>query len=105
MNLPASGPVLVFDFADERGRPRRLCFSRPVEVVEARTVGEVRPALRRVEEAAGRGLYAGGFIAYEAAPAFDSSLVVRAASPSSSLPLLWFALFSAPDAHGDAAED
>ena len=93
-------PTLVFDFADGRGRPRRLCFSRPVEVVEARSVGEVRPALRRVEEAACRGLYAGGFVAYEAAPAFDPSLVVRARGAAGALPLLWFALFSAPDAHG-----
>ena len=101
MKTSASGPALTFDFADERSRPRRLCFSHPVEVVEALSVNEVRPALRRVEEAAGRGLYAGGFIVYEAAPAFDSSLVVRAAAVSpSSLPLLWFALFSAPDAHG-----
>ena len=101
MKSPATGPALVFDFADERGRPRRLCFSRPVEVVEARTVGEVRPALRRVEEAAGEGLYAGGFVAYEAAPAFDSSLVVRGGA-AESLPLLWFALFRAPDAYGPA---
>ncbi|HEX7175627.1 MAG TPA: aminodeoxychorismate synthase component I [Pyrinomonadaceae bacterium] len=99
-------PTLIFDFADERGQPRRLCFSRPVEVVEARTPREVRPALRRVEEAVGAGYYVGGFIAYEAAPAFDSSLVVRdSAASASALPLLWFALFNAPDAHGPVEDE
>lgn len=100
MKSPVNDSTLVFDFADASGRPRRLCFSRPAEVVEARRVGEVRPALRRVEEAVGKGLYAGGFVAYEAAPAFDSSLAVRGGAASSSLPLLWFALFRAPDACG-----
>jgi para-aminobenzoate synthetase / 4-amino-4-deoxychorismate lyase len=90
---------LVFDFADEHGGPRRLCFSRPAEVVEARSTDEVMPALRRVQEAAAAGLYAGGFLTYEAAPAFDSSLDVGAGAPPS-LPLLWFGLFREPDPSG-----
>lgn len=100
MKRPASGPALVFDFADERGGPRRLCFSRPVEIVEARSIDEVVPALRRVREAAAAGHYAGGFLTYEAAPAFDSSLDVRGDGAAASLPLLWFGLFREPDPTG-----
>ena len=92
MDSPAN-VLLVFDFADRRGRPRRLCFTRPDRVVAARSLAEVRPALREVEAAAASGLYAAGYVGYEAAPAFDPALAVREGSP---LPLLWFGLFREP---------
>ena len=91
---------LVFDFADPAGGPRRLRFTRPVEVVTARTLPEVLPALCRVRRAAEAGRYAAGFVSYEAAPAFDPALAV---GPTSALPLLWFGIFHAPDAD-DARE-
>ncbi len=40
------------------------------------------------------GLYAVGFVAYEAAPAFDRALVVK--QHPTDLPLLWFGLFESP---------
>ena len=49
-----------------------LRFTNPIEIVAATTLDEVLPALRRVEElVTTRSAYAAGFIAYEAAPAFD----------------------------------
>ena len=56
-------------------------------------VEEVLPALRRIQQAVDGGLYAAGFIAYEAAPAFDSNMAVP---PRSELPLVWFGLYRAP---------
>ncbi|MBV9926681.1 MAG: aminodeoxychorismate synthase component I [Acidobacteria bacterium] len=85
---PNETPAAVLDFADDCGR---AFFTNPVEVVSARTLDEVRPALRRVERAASEGLYAVGFVAYEAAPAFDQALAAR--PHSKDLPLLWFGLF------------
>jgi len=79
-------PSLRFDF------PRPLCFRNPVRVIEARTLAEVRPALRAVQAAADAGFYAGGYVAYEAAPAFDAAFQVNAPSPD--LPLLWFGVFT-----------
>lgn len=68
-------------------------FERPAEVVVATRVEEVLPALRRVERAcANQGLYASGFVSYEAAPAFDAALETRAADD---FPLVWFGLFDA----------
>jgi para-aminobenzoate synthetase/4-amino-4-deoxychorismate lyase len=68
-----------------------LRFTNPIEIVAASTLEEVLPALRRVEElVTTRSVHAAGFIAYEAAPAFDPNLRVRAAA---SLPLLWFGLY------------
>lgn len=89
-------PTLIFDFADplSGGSPtRRLAFTHPERVIVARTLAEVRPALREVQDASRNGLYAAGMICYEAAPAFDPAL--RAHSPGP-LPLLWFGLFRAP---------
>jgi para-aminobenzoate synthetase/4-amino-4-deoxychorismate lyase len=68
-----------------------MAFSHPVEVVYARSLDEVAPALAHIEDAVEqKGLFAGGFISYEAAPAFDSANIVRPACPH---PLLWFGLY------------
>lgn len=51
---------------------------------------EVVPALRRIDEAVHSGSYAVGFIAYEAAAAFDPSLSVM---KPKNYPLLWFGIY------------
>ncbi|MGB7990208.1 MAG: aminodeoxychorismate synthase component I [Candidatus Methylophosphatis roskildensis] len=81
---------LVFDFADASGLRTRQVFSDPVEVVVAHSIDEVRPAMRRVETARRDGLYAGGLVSYEAAPAFDAACKTR---PAGELPLLVFGIF------------
>ena len=60
----------------------------------ARKPEEVLPALRRVQNAVAGGLYAAGFLSYEAAPAFDPAYRVV---PGGTLPLLWFGLFEGPE--------
>lgn len=68
-------------------------FHDPVDVEAVSRAEEVMPVLRRVETAVGEhGLYAVGFITYEAAAAFD--LAVH--PPVDGLPLLWFGLYRAP---------
>jgi para-aminobenzoate synthetase/4-amino-4-deoxychorismate lyase len=60
-------------------------------VVQALSLAQVTPALEWAEEAVSQdGLYAAGFIAYEAAPAFDDTLVVLG---DNEFPLLWFGLY------------
>jgi len=71
-----------------------LRFADPREMVSATRVDDILPALRRIEAAVDSGLFAAGFLAYEAAPAFDPAFVVP---PSGALPLLWFGLFDAPE--------
>ena len=91
---PAAAPeplVVLHDAAAGRW----LRFQAPVEIIAATRLDEVRPALRQIEEAVERrGLHAAGWIAYEAAPAFDPALHTRAPGP---LPLLWFGLFPPPE--------
>jgi len=68
-----------------------LRFRDPVEIVMADNLDSVLPQLRYVEQAVTqRGLHAAGFVSYEAAPAFDPALAVRAPK---SLPLMWFGLY------------
>ena len=56
----------------------------------ASAIADVIPALRKIEAECAKGLYAAGFIAYEAAPAFDPALHVQ---PDGVFPLLWFGLY------------
>lgn len=75
---------------DDAGR-RWLEFASPRRIVSTCRIDDVLPLLREIDEAVERGgMWAAGFIAYEAAPAFDSSLSVRA---DGAFPLLWFGLF------------
>jgi para-aminobenzoate synthetase/4-amino-4-deoxychorismate lyase len=80
-----------FDALGAYGEGRSFVFRGPRSVVEARSVDEVVPALRVVEDAVAAGMHAAGFVAYEAAPAFDPALAVLASDGR--LPLLRFALF------------
>jgi para-aminobenzoate synthetase/4-amino-4-deoxychorismate lyase len=94
--------AVVLDFADDLGTAGRARFTRPVEIIQAHTLGEVRPALAEVERAAARGMYAAGFVAYEAAPAFDRALKAGPGVPG--LPLVWFGVFEGASGQGGGAE-
>lgn len=65
------------------GRPlgtvgREFRFTRPRELVVATTLDQVLPALTYLEKVVARGAFAAGFLAYEAAPAFDPALTAHA---------------------------
>ena len=78
------------------GSERAFRLVEPVGVIEARRAGEVAGAIEAAESAAVRGLWAAGFVAYEAAPGLDPELSVRVRAPDdpfAELPLAWFALF------------
>ena len=59
------------------GREHAFELLGHVRTIEAHTIDEVVPALQEVEQAAHDGLWSAGYIAYEAAPAFDDALQVR----------------------------
>jgi para-aminobenzoate synthetase/4-amino-4-deoxychorismate lyase len=82
---PGSGVIFSPD------EQKWLQFSHPVQIIAAGQAGEVLEVIRRVEESVRRGgLYAAGFVSYEAAPAFDSALQVRTGQ---GIPLAWFGLY------------
>lgn len=75
-------------------RQQWLSFERPIETVTAVQPAEVRPALQKIEALVeNKGLFAAGFLSYEAAAAFDTACSVH---PPGEQPLLWFGIYSEP---------
>ena len=70
----------------------------PQGQLEAWKVSDVASVIAEAEAAARRGWYAAGFVAYEAAPAFDGAFRIKSAAPGDEtiphLPLAWFGLFA-----------
>jgi para-aminobenzoate synthetase/4-amino-4-deoxychorismate lyase len=83
-------PYARFDAFDGVGPSWELC--RPQRVIEAIRTEDVVPALQQVEAAVAGGSHAAGFVAYEAAPGLDDSLVCHDRRPD--LPLVWFGVFA-----------
>jgi len=78
----------------DRGNGWRL-YREPLAVLEAHRLEDVPPLIGEVRRQTEAGRVAVGWIAYEAAPAFDNALVVRAPGP---VPLAWFAVFAGAEA-------
>jgi len=100
------------------GSEHSFGFVDPVEVLAAHSIDEIGPLIESVEAATSAGLWAAGYLAYEAAPAFDHHLQVRARDaddPFASLPLAWFGIYRkrqeldpptrGPDLSGHSYED
>jgi para-aminobenzoate synthetase / 4-amino-4-deoxychorismate lyase len=87
-----SSPAPFSVIVREPSKNAWLRFTSPIDIVEAYSLESVPECLeraaRKVEE---QNLFAAGFIAYEAAPAFDRALTTR--PPVNGLPLLWFGLY------------
>lgn len=73
-----------------------LVLHHPVGQLEAREVAEVPTVLAEAESAAVAGCFVAGFVAYDAAPAFDPAFRVPAGDgvEGPALPVAWFGLFA-----------
>lgn len=87
------GPTIRLDFLDRRRRRAPILFADPIRVVEARSLDQIRPTLTAVDEARRAGLFAAGFVSYEAGPAFDPAIAARSGAD---VPLAWFGFFPSP---------
>ncbi len=67
-----------------------VLFCAPESIVCAMNVADVVPALHKVQTALAQGFYAAGYVAYEAAAAFEPAFQTH---PFVRMPLLWFALY------------
>ncbi|WP_040655345.1 chorismate-binding protein [Rubidibacter lacunae] len=93
MSIPAFSDrtVLLHDAAARHW----LLFRAPTEIYVARSPAEVVRVLNTVQaQVTATGCYAAGFVAYEAAPGFDSALIAR--SPGE-FPLAWFGIYPRPE--------
>jgi para-aminobenzoate synthetase / 4-amino-4-deoxychorismate lyase len=87
--------VIEARFDDLTGDEPSFRLVGPAGVLEARRPDEVLSVLAAAEQAAARGLWVAGFVAYDAAPGLDRALEVhpRARDAFAELPLAWFAMF------------
>ena len=97
-------PRCLIDFPWQETR-LRLAFHRPVRLLQTDQLNEIRTLIAEAETLAKQGFWLVGYVAYEAAPAFDDALHVRsersvssssayeAAGATQAFPLLWFAVF------------
>jgi para-aminobenzoate synthetase/4-amino-4-deoxychorismate lyase len=77
--------------AQDAKNQRWLYFSDPVKIVSTTETSQVKRVLADVEyECRNNGLYAAGYLGYEAARAFDSSFSVKTGGD---LPLIWFGIY------------
>ena len=94
--------MLRFDFrpGNARAGGAPLIFGDPLRAVVATRLDAVVSALAEVDAACAAGLWAAGFVTYDAAPAFDPAFVVPGPdADEDALPLVWFGLYEAPLAH------
>jgi para-aminobenzoate synthetase / 4-amino-4-deoxychorismate lyase len=105
--------VIEARFDDLTGSSPSFRLGEPVGVLQAMRPDEVPGVIQAAWQAAARGLWAAGFVAYEAAPGFDPALRVRSREledPFAALPLAWFGMFERseetllPDPPADAPE-
>jgi len=83
--------LVALQRGDGAGRTRWVHFHSPETVLEAWTCDEVADLIRAAEAARAEGKHAVGWIAYEAAPAFDPALPCR--DPLPGLPLVRFSIY------------
>lgn len=95
--LAPNEPYCLF----EDGKTARL-FKNPREWVTAYGVSDIKPTLRQIQDATTKGMHAAGYLAYEAAAAFED---LPTKSPPPDQPLLCFGLFDAPDRLSSAQLD
>lgn len=84
-------PTILLDSCAEGDTGHSWRFSGHAATLCAMQAGEVQAVLAGAEAATKEGLYAAGFLAYEAASSLN--LHLPALPPEAGLPLAWFALF------------
>jgi para-aminobenzoate synthetase / 4-amino-4-deoxychorismate lyase len=94
-------PALPTISTDERFK---AVFDSPIAIHVATAIEEVKTVLASVEAARLRGHWCVGFVAHEAAGAFDRALVVKTVTAKQTpTPLAWFAEFVKPASDMDEA--
>ena len=71
-----------------------LHFSNPNHIITTDRIEDVTRCLVEIERQTDSGMYAAGFISYEAASAFDDALTTHRGSD---VPLLWFGIYGKPE--------
>ena len=71
-----------------------LLFSEPVEILSSYKLEEIHSTLIKIENFCSQGLWAVGYVNYEASPYFDYSFKIKKCEDR--LPILWFGIYKKP---------
>jgi len=95
MNLRRPPVVLLDDSRLAHRQRANLLFTSPRRIIAARRREEVLSALEQMDAALADGFYVAGWVAYEAAAAFEERIdaAIRRDPPE---PLVWLGVFDAP---------
>ncbi len=85
--------ILLETTRRDRHNNRSYLFDSPVQIVSCKNLDEVEGCLGEIEHALKNGLYAAGYMTYEAGYAFEPVFRSITRLPT---PLLWFGLFENP---------
>ncbi|ASK61039.1 aminodeoxychorismate synthase, component I [Virgibacillus phasianinus] len=91
--MKPQNPELFFNFKDTSGTKKPVMFKDPIDIISTSNIDEVLPYLERVQDYVNAGYYAAGYLAYEAAPAFEPEFKVNT---DGSQTLLWYGIFTKP---------
>jgi para-aminobenzoate synthetase / 4-amino-4-deoxychorismate lyase len=88
--------VFVFCDTKQRDKDNRLSylFTRPEEIISCNNLTHVIPSINQIESRLKSGMFAAGFISYEAGFAFEKAFSIN---KPFNFPLLWFGIFNKPD--------
>jgi len=84
-----------FDFrCPNQCTQEEIWFTEPIRIVTAFHLKEVVRAMQEVDAAVAEGMWAAGYVRYEAAPAFEGAMQTQPADPR--YPLVCFGIFAQP---------
>jgi para-aminobenzoate synthetase/4-amino-4-deoxychorismate lyase len=89
--LDDPGAVFMDDRDIEHRTGKSYVFTEPSDVISARSPDEVSGALQRLDNCLNAGMYAAGYLGYEAGLVLDKPISSR---HSTSLPLIWLGVYT-----------
>ncbi len=101
--LNADAPFVLFDDARIEGAAAARLFRDPVDIVSARCPAEVPALLAALDAARGKGLYAAGYLAYEAGHGLASAWRGAPDVLPAAAPIGWFGFFERVERIASAA--
>jgi len=91
MDFLKPNTVVIFD----NQKKQWLCFNSPKQIIQTSKISGVTSALQKVEAIVNsQGVFAAGFVGFDASTAFDDALCVK--QGNSKFPLVWFGLYEKP---------
>jgi para-aminobenzoate synthetase / 4-amino-4-deoxychorismate lyase len=95
-SVASPSAILRFTAPHVRSEPLHIAFGEPLHTLVAHRHEQVTAVLNTAHQHAKEGRWCVGFVAFEAAAAFDAAFEVHDCAPHPSPPLAWFTVYGHP---------